>query len=269
MFFELSTLELAIILIVLTVGATSLGAYVGRRRRHLSESLAESFGVMQGALLGVVGLILAFGLSLALSRYEDRRTAIVEEANAIGTTDLRAQTLNEPIRSESLRLLSEYTESAVRVSEYVPGSAAEDAAVDNENRLQRSLWSLAGGALADEPVASAPRLYVETLNEMFDAQTTRTAALNNQVPTAVLLLEILGGCIALAVLAAYLALVGRGIGVVMIASVLVAFLLFVTADLDRPTRGFITIPDTVLHDQLESSRQPPAAAAPQPAGRRP
>ena len=77
----------------MTFGATALGAFVGHRMRHLSESLSESFGVMQGAMLGVVGLILAFGLSLALSRYEDRRAAIVDETNAIGTTYLRAQTL--------------------------------------------------------------------------------------------------------------------------------------------------------------------------------
>jgi len=247
---------------VATMGATALGAFVGRRRRHLSEDLAESFGVMQGALLGVVGLILAFGLSLALSRYEDRRAAIVDEANTIGTTYLRAQTLSEPLRTRSLRLLETYTGRAVQVSEYVPGSDDAKAAIEDEEAIQRRLWALAGEALDQEPVASAPRLYVETLNEMFDAQTTRVAALNNQVPTAVLLLQIVGGCVALAVLAAYLALMGRGIGGVLLASVLVAFLLFVTMDLDRPTRGFITIPDTVLKEELGSMQQAPAARGP-------
>jgi hypothetical protein len=85
----------------LILGSTAVGAFVGRRVRHLSETLTEPFGVLQAAMLGVIGLILAFGLSLALSRYEDRRATIVEEANAIGTTYLRAQTLPEPIRSRS------------------------------------------------------------------------------------------------------------------------------------------------------------------------
>jgi len=232
--------------------------------RHLSESLSEPFGVLQGAMLGVVGLILAFGLSLALSRYEDRRASIVVEANTIGTTYLRAQTLAEPVRSRSMELLVAYTESAIRLSEYVPGSAAERAAAADEDRLQRRLWALAGQALDDAPSASAPRLYVETLNEMIDAQTARVAALNNQVPGAVMWLEILGASIALGLLAAYLALVGRGLAGALLASALVAFLLFVTADLDRPTRGLIQIPDTVLTQQLESMRLPPAAAAPRP-----
>jgi len=249
------------------LGATALGALLGRRVRHLSESLSEPFGVLQGALLGVVGLILAFGLSLSLSRYEDRRAAIVDEANTIGTTYLRAQTLAEPIRSRSLQLLVAYTESAIRISEYAPGSTTELAVTANEDRLQRRLWALAGKALDAEPIASAPRLYVETLNDMIDAQTVRIAALNNQVPVAVLLLEVLGASIALGLLSAYLAVVGRGLAGVLLASVLVAALLFVTSDLDRPTRGPIEIPDKVLKQQYASMQLLPAATAPPPAAR--
>src|SRR6476660_10656413 len=105
------------------LGATGIGVFLGRRVRHLSDSLKEPFGVLQGALLGVVGLLLAFGLSLAVARYEDRRADVVGEANAIGTTYLRAQTLQEPVRSRSLPLLVRYTRTALGVSEHVPGSA--------------------------------------------------------------------------------------------------------------------------------------------------
>ncbi len=243
-------------------GATALGVFIGHRVRHLSESLSESFGVMQGAMLGVVGLLLAFGLSLALSRYEDRRAAIVTEANAIGTTFLRAQTLPEPVRSRSLDLLTRYTESTVHLSDYVPGSSEEKVAASREDLLQRRLWKLAGQALDAQPLASAPRLYVETLNDMIDAQTVRIAALNNQVPAAVIYLEVLGAAIALGLLAAYVYLVGRGVAAVLLAAILVTCLLFVTSDLDRPTRGLITVPDTVLKSQLQSERPPPAAAGP-------
>jgi hypothetical protein len=244
------------------LGATALGAYVGHRVRHLSETLTEPFGVLQAAMLGVVGLILAFGLSLALSRYEDRRATIVEEANAIGTTYLRAQTLSEPIRSRSLELLTAYTESAVRLADHLPGSPEQLEAAEREELLQRRLWALAGEALDQEPLASAPRLYVETLNEMIDAQTVRVAALNNRVPSEILWFELVGASIALGLLAAYLALVGRGLVGVLIAAAVVAFLLFLTADLDRPTRGPIQVPDTPLTEQLESMMLPPAAAGP-------
>ena len=102
-------------LFAVLLGATGLGIFLGHRVRHLSDSLKEPFGILQGALLGLVGLLLAFGLSLAVSRYEARRANVVSAANAIGTTYLRAQTLPEPIRSRSLDLLVSYTRSALRV----------------------------------------------------------------------------------------------------------------------------------------------------------
>jgi hypothetical protein len=244
------------------LGATGLGIYLGHRVRHLSDTLKEPFGILQGALLGLVGLLLAFGLSLAVTRYENRRANVVTEANAIGTTYLRAQTLPEPIRTRSMDLLVRYTRTAIRLSDHVPGSAEARASAAAEEEIQRSLWGLAGEALDRAPTASAPRLYVESLNEMIDDETTRVAALANRVPTAVLVLELVGSAVALGLLAAYLAFSGRGVIAVVLASLLVAFLLLVTADLDRPTRGLIRVPDTVLTDQLESMALPPAAAAP-------
>jgi hypothetical protein len=44
----------------------------------------EPFAALQAALLGVVGLILAFGLALAVGRNESRRAAVVEEAKPSG-----------------------------------------------------------------------------------------------------------------------------------------------------------------------------------------
>jgi hypothetical protein len=79
-------------------------------------------------------------------------------------------------------------------------------------------------------------------------------------------LEVLGSAVALGLLAAYLAIVGRGLVGVFLAAALVAFLLLVTTDLDRPTRGLIRVPDTVLTNQLASMTRPPAAAAPSRSG---
>jgi hypothetical protein len=246
------------------LGATGLGIWLGRRFRHLSHHLKEPFGILQGALLGLVGLLLAFGLSLAVSRYESRRANIVSEANAIGTAYLRAQTLPEPMRGRSLELLVRYARTAISLSEHVPGSDAAKAARASEAQLERQLWALAAQALGAKPIASAPRLYVESLNEMIDDETVRVAALSNRVPTAVLVLEVIGASVALGLLGAHLAIGGRGVFGVLLASALIAFLLLVTADLDRPTRGMIQVPDTPIRDQLDSMQKPPAAAAPQP-----
>jgi hypothetical protein len=239
--------------------ATATGVLLGRRLRHHSEVLREPFGVLQGALLGVVGLILAFGLSLAVGRYEGRRTAVVDEANAIGTTYLRAQLIAEPARTRSLALLREYTDLAIRLAHDVPSSSGMRRTAAEEGVVQRRLWRLAGAALDADPVASGPRLYVDSLNTMIDMQTVRISGLNNRVPGAVLALEVTGAAIALGLLGLFLSVLGRGLLPIVFAAALVSMLLLVTFDLDRPVRGLITVPATPLESLRASMQLPPAA----------
>jgi hypothetical protein len=264
MFFRLTSWELGLILMAVVLGTMAIGLVLGRFLRQRSEHLREPVSVLQAALLGLVGLVLAFGLALAVGRYEARRTAVVDEANAIGTTYLRAQTLPEPIRTQSLERLVRYTNTSIALSDSIPESAKARAAIADGQRLQRELWGLAGQALAEKPVESAPRLYVETLNNMIDMQTVRVAGLNNRVPGAVLAVEVGGAAVALALLAFYLSILGRGVGTVLLAAGLITLLLLVTFDLDRPTRGFIEVPDTPLVNVRASMELPPAASAPEP-----
>jgi hypothetical protein len=261
-FFRLSSLELATLVIGAALAATGIGYLVGRSLRRRTADLHEPVGVVQTALLGFVGLILAFGLALAVGRYETRRASVVEEANAIGTTYLRAQTLAEPMRSRSLELLTDYTDASIRLASAVPTSAAATQALEDGQRLQRELWALAGRSLATAPIASAPRLYVETLNHMIDQQAVRKAALNNRVPPAVLWFELASAMLALGLLAFYLALLDRSVWTVLVAAALVSCLLLITFDLDRPVRGFVRVPDTPLVNLRASMELPPAARAP-------
>ncbi len=262
MFFSLSSWALALIIFAVVATITAAGVLVGRRLREHHETLKEPFGVLQAALLGVVGLILAFGLSLAVGRYEDRRAAAVSDANAIGTTYLRAQLLAEPERTRSLVLLRRYTELALRMSHEVPNHSAMTRTIAAEDILQRRLWSLAGQAIGAAPIASAPRLYVDALNTMIDEQTVRVSALNNRVPGSVLALEVFGAAAALGLLGLHLSVLGRGLWPMAIAAVLVTMLLLVTFDLDRPTRGLITVPDTPYASLVSSMSLPPAASHP-------
>ena len=262
MFFRLSSLELGLLVFGIVLGTTLAGVVVGRRLRAHADVLREPVGVLQAALLGLVALILAFGLTLAVGRYDARRSAVVQTANAIGTTYLRAQTLREPMRTRSLDELERYTDATILLSEAVPGSDAARAAIAEGEKLQRSLWGSAGEALGGSPTDSAPRLYVETLNEMIDMQTVQVSALNNRVPTAVLAIELMGAAVALGLLALYLAILTRGVISVVLAAALVSVLLLITFDLDRPVRGLVTVPDTPLLDLRASMELPPAAQGP-------
>jgi hypothetical protein len=261
-FFRLSSWALIALVIGLVVGVTALGYWIGRRVQHRAAHFRDPVVAVQGALLGFVGLVLAFGLSLAVGRYETRRAATIVETNAIETTYLRAQTLAEPVRADSLELLVLYTDTRIRLSKTVPTAAREGEVVAEGERLQRELWGLAGEALDVAPTDSAPRLYTESLNEMFDAGTARVGALNNRVPDTVLALEVFGAVVALGFLGAHLGILGRGVVPVLLAATLVSLMLLVEFDLDRPARGLIEIPSANLIALRASMELPPAADGP-------
>jgi hypothetical protein len=144
----------------------------------------------------------------------------------------------------------------------VPGSDGMRRTTAGEDVLQRRLWRLAGQATVAAPVATAPRLYVDSLNTTIDSQATRLSALNNRVPWAVLSLEVFGAAAALGLLSLHISILGRGLVAMLAATALVTLLLLVTFDLDRPTRGLIRIPSTALADVRASMVLPPAAQGP-------
>jgi hypothetical protein len=265
--FRLNTAVLTVVVFVVVIGFTLVGVALGRWLRERGEGIREPLGVVQGALIGFVALVLAFGLTMAVGRYEARRTAVVDEANTIGTTYLRAQLLPEPIRSQSMRLLEQYTDTRIALSESVPDSAPfrHDAAAGGV--IQRKLWALAGQAMNASPSTNPPRLYVETLNEMIDQSTTRLGALANRIPTPVIFLQFGLSAFAFCVLATYLAMLGRAVFPALVGAVIVSLMLLVILDLDRPHRGLISVPDTALTVERASMNLPPAAEAPAPAPR--
>lgn len=238
------------------VGAVLIGMAIGRRRSSQPDADHESIGVVQGALLGLVGLLLAFGLSMSVGRYDSRRSIVVDEANAIGTTYLRAQLLDEPERSESMTILGEYADVAVAFADTVPESNEFDEAAARLGDMHVELWKLAARAVDARPEASAPRLYVETLNQKIDAHASRVASLDYHVPETAVIVELFGSSIALGALSCYVAMRRRRAGSTWVAAAVVIAIVFVTLDLDRPQRGLITVPYTALEDVRETMDVP-------------
>ena len=246
MFFELSTFGVAALLVLVIGGAAVLGTVIGLRRHGRPGADHQPIGVVQGVMLGLVGLLLAFGLTMSVGRYDGRRALVVQEANDIGTTYLRAQLLAEPGRSSSLDLLRPYADQAVNLADQVPDSRGFTDAAARMTDLQHNLWRVATDAVHADPTGTGPRLYVESLNAMIDSHTDRVTSLHNRVPGTVVLLQVLGSTIAVGVLSLYLALLGRGLVTSLVAATIVILIVFISMDLDRPHRGLITVPDSPL-----------------------
>ena len=211
MLFRLSTLELALLLFAVVLGSSLLGVVAGRRLRHHSETCASRSACCRRRCSGSSGSSSRSASSMAVGRYEARRAAVVDDANAIGTTYLRAQTLQEPMRTRSLDAPARYTDTSIRAVERRAGQRRRERAIA---RRASGCSGSSGGSPARRstarPTDSAPRLYVDSLNEMIDMQTVRVAALNNRVPGPCWCSRSSGG-VAPRPARAYLAILGRGV----------------------------------------------------------
>src|ERR1017187_6949952 len=141
---------IALVTAVLILIAAELGYRYGRKRAERLGGEA-SVGAILAAAFGVVALLLAFSFQLAITRYDVRRETVVREANAIGTTILRAQLLDAPTRAQMLPLLRQYVASRIAFSEAGADAAGRTLADVGSDRLQHELWALAMSEARRDP----------------------------------------------------------------------------------------------------------------------
>jgi hypothetical protein len=92
-------LPIFLISLVLLVAATEIGRWLGKRGGGRAEANVPT---LEGAVLGLLALMIGFTFAMALSRFEAHRDAVLDEANAIGSTALRARLLPAPNNAECL-----------------------------------------------------------------------------------------------------------------------------------------------------------------------
>ena len=156
--------------IVVTLLAVEGGQRLGKyRRQHPEPELEAPVGVKVGATLGLLAFMLAFTFGLAASRFDTRRGFVVDEANAIGTTYLRAGLLAEPSRTEVRNLLREYTD--FRLELVTPGKTEE--ALHKSDELHSRLWAQAVAVGERNPGSIVVGLFIESLNEVIDLHAKR------------------------------------------------------------------------------------------------
>lgn len=230
-------------LFVLLLIATELGFRRGRVIRGSLEDPAKSeLTILQGAMVGLLSLLLAFTFAMAESRFETRRQLVLEEANAIGTTYLRSQALAQPDRTKVVSLLREYVTN--RLKYYAAGTDPEALEEVNQqtDQLQAGLWSQAMDAINKDPHSIPAGLFISSLNEVIDLHMKRNIARQNHVPGAVLLLLFLVAILAMGIVG-----FGCGIGdwrnlsVTVTMCLIITLVILVIMDLDRPRRGYIRV----------------------------
>jgi hypothetical protein len=238
------------ITVVLGLVSLELGYRIASYRLRSSEQEKESpVNGMVGATLSLLAFMLAFTFGLAGSRYEDRRQVVLSEANAIGTTYLRAAMLPEPMRTESRNLLREYVD--VRL-EAVQQDKVDQAILKSEE-LHNRLWSQAVAA-TEKDRSPITALFIQSLNEVIDLHAKRVmAGLRSRVPGEIWVVLFLLLILAMVMMGYHSGLADSRRSVAVVALVLgFSLVLFLIADLDRPGQGMLQVSQQSMIDLRHS-----------------
>lgn len=243
---------IAVVVLALLLCAAAAG-YGGHRwlMKRRGESDPDSHDHLLAAVLGLLALLLGFTFSLALNRYEARRELVVQEANALGTTWLRAQLLEPSSKAVISGLLRDYLDTRLAWSEAV-AAPQNDARADD---LQRKLWAATGQAVRSDPSPQLSRALMDAMNESFDLASTRSATRSAHVPDRVLDVLLLYALLSAAMLGYASAAKGRpqriATGAVM---VLLTLAMVMILDIDRPRAGAIQISQQPLEELKQAWR---------------
>jgi hypothetical protein len=234
--------------------ATEVGFRVGHiRRSNADESTKSQITTFQGAILGLLALLLAFTIAMALSRIEGRKQMVVEEANAIGTAYLRAQLLPEPEKTEISGLLRQYVD--IRLEGVRTGNLQN--AITKSEKLHDQLWlqALAVGKKAPQPFPTG--LFIQSLNEVIDIHSKRLKAIMDQVPASMLLLLFTVAIFGMAAIG-YGSGLGNGHFIIsrLAMAVLIAMVMLAIIDLDQPQRGLIKVSQQSMMSLRDNINKP-------------
>src|SRR5580698_7028991 len=174
--------------LVLTISLMTLwlsvriGIFFRKRRRSLEENEHEDFGMVMSATLTLLGLIIGFSFSMAISRYDQRKNLEEAEANAIGTEYVRGDLLPAAEAAKVRVLLASYL--GQRILFYKTRDEGELRQVDAATaQLQGDLWSLVRAAALAQPTPVLA-LAVSGMNDVLNSQGYTQAAWWNRIPTA-------------------------------------------------------------------------------------
>jgi hypothetical protein len=234
---DYSLLTIFLVSIVVLVAASEAGRALGVRAAGRG---GDDVSTLEAAILGLLALMIGFTFAMALTRFDARREAVVNEANAIGTTALRARLLPAPHNVEINKLLHEYVRTRLDITQHIPLTAEFNAAVARWNEIQEALWQQAKIVAAKDNGIVPTGLFIQTLNEMIDNQGKRLDAFRNRVPNIVLL-ALYGVAIVASGFAGYAnGLEARRVRLpIYLMALLVAAVILLIQDLDRPSTGFV------------------------------
>jgi hypothetical protein len=237
----------ALVLAALMLAAWGAG---WRRGRHLTKDEREApASKFNDASIAILGLLLAFTFSMALTKHDQRRTMVVSDSNAIGDFYTCASLVKEPERRKLQNVLREYVEHRLTLAKGNLSEGALEGEFGAIQNMQDRMQALVGDAVDDGTPLAVP--LVNTLNEVTSNHAARLAAWRDRVPTSIVVLLFVAAIVSMALMGVQQGASGEWhIGATVAFILLVCMVVWVTLDLNQPSRGAITVSQEPLQRLL-------------------
>jgi hypothetical protein len=239
-------------LVTVVFSSLAIGLWVGSRRRRRLVPENEHLGTIQGALLGLLGLILGFSFSGAMTRFIDRQDALWAEASAIENAYQRAEVIapGDQVRDH----LRAYTELRLQLFNREPNVPADELI---DRMLAHFEAARVATYLGARQTPQFANLVIPGLEAVGDEFARRNAFDRRHLPAEMVAVLILSSCLSMGAIGYAVGLAQRrSIGAAITLAALVTITLFVTIDLDRPRHGFIQLDPTPLENVLRTVSDP-------------
>jgi hypothetical protein len=240
--FQIPSELIAVLLFILILFVNWLGfRFRERQAKRNPNEVRDGAGATEGALLGLMALMLAFSFNSASSKFDVRREVIVEEANNIGTAILRCDLYPDSIRNLFRADFKKYVEA--RINYYNAGDDAGKIAdaLRQTNIYSGNIWRRAAYLFQIPEYRMRSREIIPVINSMIDIVTTRDVGRVAKVPP--IILEVL---LLLTIISGFLtgySQSGKRRNIIMIFgfALMTTITVYLILDLDRPRRGILNL----------------------------
>lgn len=179
----------AVGLFVGVLACMRIGWSIGRKRlQTLGEDGQAGLGALDGAVFGLMGLLIAFTFTGAATRFDARRSLVTQHVNAIGTAWLRLDLLAEPEREKARDGFRRYVDTQIEIVRNSGKDEAVLAGMTQLSAIQGEIWAILIHAVRNDKTLPLIQAVLPPANEMFDLSTTRFMAAQQHPPVAVFLM---------------------------------------------------------------------------------
>jgi hypothetical protein len=250
-FFESIPLPILLLLSLALLGSmVEFGRFAGLRRQRKG---GDNVGPIEAGVLGLLALLIGFTTSVSITRSEERHDAVLVEANAIGNTAQLAALLPEPYNTQIRALLVEYTYARLGVTSAITSEQSSRDLSRRSDEIMDRIWTEARSAAGQNDAMVPTGIFLQSVGALDDSKGGRRLAVTSHVPGAILtVLYVVAAC-AMAISGYSCGLdLNRHVGPVHLFAALIACVVIIIVDLDRPGSGLIVTDQAPLQDVARS-----------------